>query len=220
MKRRAMTTHDVIVDWVEPGAKVLELGCGSGGLLARLVAERGVRAQGIEIDDASIFPCIEKGLNVLHEDVDAALGDYASGAFDYTIFDESLQRVVRQPDEVITEALRVSAASIVGFSNFAHCRARGQIFFEGRTPVTSSLPFAWHDTPNLHFLSIRDFLDYCESRGIRIEKSAFFGSNGPVRLLPNLRALTGFFLISKPTGTGDGKAWCRKATCASPDQLH
>lgn len=191
-----------IIEWVEPGASVLELGCGRGDLLVRLVVERGVKAQGIEIDDDAIFPCIEKGLNVLHEDADEALRDYADGAFDYVIFDESLQRVVRRPDQVLQEALRVSDRAIIGFSNFAHYLARLQIFFEGRTPVTSSLPFAWYDTPNLHFLSIRDFQDYCESRDIRIEKSAFFGRSGPVKLLPNLTALTGFFLISKLNGTG------------------
>jgi methionine biosynthesis protein MetW len=200
MKRQATTAHDLIVEWVEPGASVLELGCGRGDLLARLVSERGVKAQGIDIDEASIFPCVEKGLNVLHEDIDAALGDYASGAFDYTIFDESLQCVVRRPDQVITEALRISTAVIIGFSNFAHFRARAQIFFEGRTPITSSLPFAWYDTPNLHFLSIRDFMDYCESRQIRVEQSVFLGGNGPLRLLPNVRAVKGFFLITKPSG--------------------
>jgi methionine biosynthesis protein MetW len=201
-KRR--TAHDRIVDWVEPGSSVLELGCGKGDLLARLVAERNVKAQGIEIDNDAIFSCVEKGLNVLHEEVDAAFHDYADQAFDYTIFDESLQRVVRQPAIVLQEALRVSRKAIVGFSNFAHYRARGQIFVGGRTPVTASLPYAWHDTPNLHFLSIRDFSDYCDSRGIQIEKAAFFGKSRVTRLWPNLTALTGFFLISKePQAEGD-----------------
>ena len=189
--------HNAVIGWVEPGSSVLELGCGAGDLLARLVKERSVKAQGIEIDDGAVFACIEKGLNVLHEDVDEALHDYGDQTFDYVIFDQSLQRVVRQPDLVLQEALRVSRKVIVGFSNFAHYRARGQILLRGRTPVTRSLPFAWHDTPNLHFLSICDFRDYCDSRGMAIEQSVFFGSKRITRVAPNLTALTAFFLISK-----------------------
>lgn len=189
--------HDAIVGWIEPGSSVLELGCGRGELLSRLVDERSVRAQGIEIQEARIGDCLEKGLNVLHEEVDTALHDYEDAAFDYAIFDRSLQRVVGKPDLVLAEALRVSGRVIIGFSNFAHYRARWQIFFRGRTPVTRSLPFEWHDTPNLHFLSIRDFLDFCDSRSITVERSAFFGENGVVRARPNLRALTGYFIISK-----------------------
>lgn len=195
-KGAARASRDAIVEWVEPGSTVLELGCGSGDLLGRLVAERNVRAQGIEIDDMAVFSCVEKGLNVLHEEVDEALLDYAPGTFDYAIFDESLQRVVRRPDAVIAEALRVSRKAIVGFSNFAHYKARARILVSGRTPVTASLPYEWHDTPNLHFLSIRDFRDYCDSHGISIERSAFFCERGAIGLLPNLRALSGFFLIT------------------------
>ncbi|MBU1671989.1 MAG: methionine biosynthesis protein MetW [Actinobacteria bacterium] len=193
----ADAVRNEIIDWVEPGSSVLELGCGRGDLLARLVTEKGVRAQGVEIDAEAIFPCIEKGLNVVHEDADDALRDYGDGAFDYTIFDESLQRVVRRPDLVLQEALRVSRRVIVGFSNFAHYRARLQMLLRGRTPVTRSLPFAWYDTPNLHFLSINDFRDYCASREMVIEAATFFGRNSTVRSWPNLRALTGFFLVSK-----------------------
>ncbi len=196
VRKEGRSAQDIIVDWVEPGSSVLELGCGSGDLLARLASERGVRAHGIELDDASVFSCIEKGLNVLHEEVDDALRDYGSGAFDYTIFDGSLQRVVRRPHAVLREALRVSEKTIVGFSNFAHYRARAQILLRGRTPVTPSLPYAWHDTPNLHFLSIGDFVDYCESGGITIEKSWFSGAGREVRLRPNLTALSGYFLIA------------------------
>lgn len=194
--------HNTIIDWVEPGSSVLELGCGSGELLSRLVIEKSVKAQGIEIDDASIRLCVQKGLNVLHEQVDAALRDYADNSFDFTILDQSLQRVVRQPDVVLAEALRVSRKTIVGFSNFAHYRARYQIFFKGRTPVTTSLPYEWHDSPNIHFLSIIDFIDYCHSRGITIEKAAYFGYGGSTRLWPNPRALTGFFQISRGIPAG------------------
>jgi methionine biosynthesis protein MetW len=194
--------HDAIVGWVEPGSSVLELGCGRGDLLSRLVVERSVRAQGIEIQEARIGDCLEKGLNVLHEEVDTALHDYEDAAFDYTIFDRSLQRVAGKPDLVLAEALRVSRRVIIGFSNFAHYRARWQISFRGRTPVTRSLPFEWHDTPNLHFLSIADFTDYCDSRNIQIEKVAFFTGSGPTSWWPNLRALTGFFQISRGIPAG------------------
>ncbi|MBU4174174.1 MAG: methionine biosynthesis protein MetW [Actinobacteria bacterium] len=194
--------HSTIIDWVEPDSSVLELGCGGGELLSRLVTERSVKAQGIEIDDASIYLCVQKGLNVLQEQVDAALRDYSDKTFDFTIFDQSLQRVVRQPDVVLEEALSVSRKTIVGFSNFAHYRARYQIFFKGRTPVTASLPYEWHDTPNLHFLSVADFRGYCDSRNILIEKAAFFTGSGPTRWWPNLMALTGFFQISRGIPAG------------------
>lgn len=189
--------HDTIISWVEPGSSVLQLGCGDGDLLARLAYERNVKAQGIEVDEGSIYRCVQRGVDVLHEKIDTALHDYADGSFGFTIFDRSLQRVVGRPEEVLEEALRVSRRAIVGFSNFTEWRARFQIFFKGRTPVTQSLPYHWYDTPNLHFLSIADFVDYCTLKGIRIEQTAFFGRHGPARLLPNLRAGTGLFLVSR-----------------------
>ncbi len=189
--------HDTIAGWVKYGSSVLELGCRDGSLLERLVAEKGVKAQGVEPDDESIFLCVEKGLYALHEQADTALHDYADDSFDYAIFDRSLQRVAGKPEKVLEEALRVSRRTIVGFSNFAHYRARYQISMRGRTPVTQSLPYHWYDTPNLHFLSIGDFSDYCGSKGIRIEEAAFFGRRGAIGLWPNLRALSGFFLISR-----------------------
>jgi methionine biosynthesis protein MetW len=174
---------------------VLDLGCGEGALLDLLVREKSVRAQGIEIDEQAIYLCVAKGLSVFHEDIDHGLSDYSDQSFDYVVLSQSFQQV-KNPDIVLKEALRVGRQVIVGFPNFAHFLARLQIFFKGKTPVTPSLPYAWHDTPNLHFLSISDFIEYCRQRKIKIEKAVFTGKNKGVKLFPNLFALTGFFLIS------------------------
>ncbi|OGP57524.1 MAG: methionine biosynthesis protein MetW [Deltaproteobacteria bacterium RBG_13_52_11b] len=188
--------YGVFLDWIEAGSSVLDLGCGDGKLLSLLVREKKVKAQGIEIDEQAIYRCVAKGLSVFHQDIDNGLSEYANKSFDYVILNQSFQQV-KKPDIVLTEALRVSEKVIISFPNFAHYRARVQIFFNGRTPITSSLPYEWHDTPNLHFLSILDFVEYCEKRNITIETSSFVGRNRSVKIFPNLLALTGVFLISK-----------------------
>jgi methionine biosynthesis protein MetW len=188
--------YRVILKWVRRGSSVLDLGCGDGELLTLLVRERNVKAQGIEIDEQAIHQCVAKGLSVFHEDIDNGLSDYAEQSFDYVILNQSFQQV-KKPDIVLMEALRVGREVIVGFPNFAHYQARLQIFFKGKTPVTPSLPYEWHDTPNLHFLSILDFIEYCQKRNITIEKSSFVGKDRGVKIFPNLFALAGIFLIAK-----------------------
>jgi methionine biosynthesis protein MetW len=187
--------HTMILGWVRRGAFVLDLGCGDGALLDLLVREKNVRAQGIEIDEQAIYQCVAKGLSVFHEDIDHGLSDYSNQSFDYVVLNQSFQQV-KKPDIVLKEALRVGRQVIVGFPNFAHYLARLQIFFKGKTPVTPSLPYTWHDTPNLHFLSISDFIEYCRQSNIKIEKSAFIGKNKGIKIFPNLFALIGLFLIS------------------------
>ncbi len=189
--------EEIITSWIKAGSSVLELGCGNGVLLNKLKAERGAAVHGIEIDDSSVRECVRIGLDVLHESADGALTDYGDGAFDYVIFNDSMQRVVNKPDEVLGEALRVGKRVIVTVPNFAHIKARSQIFFLGRTPVTASLPYEWYNTPNLHFLSIADILAYFRKRDIKLEASLFASGNRAVKAFPNLRALTGVFLISK-----------------------
>jgi len=187
--------YRAILKWIRQGSSVLDLGCGDGALLDLLVRERSVRAQGIEIDEQAIYQCVAKGLSVFHEDIDHGLSDYADQSFDYVILNQSFQQV-KSPDLVLKETLRVGREVIAGFPNFAHYQARLQIFFEGKTPVTPSLPYEWHDTPNLHFLSISDFIEYCRQRNIKIEKAAFVGKKRRIKIFPNLFALTGIFLIS------------------------
>ena len=195
MQSNPSLDHKAILEWIHEGSSVLDLGCGDGELLALLVRERHVKAQGIEIDEQAIYQCVAKGLSVFHEDIDNGLSDYADQSFDYVILNQSFQQV-KKPDIVLREALRVGSEVIVGFPNFAHYQARLQIFFRGRTPVTPSLPYEWHDTPNLHFLSISDFIEYCHQRNIKIERAAFAGKKRRIRILPNLFGLTGIFLIS------------------------
>ena len=188
--------HEIILDLVRPRATVLDLGCGDGELLASLVRERQARGQGIEIDNQAVYRCVARGISVIHGDIDSALADYPDNTFDYVILNQSLQQV-RQPDPVLQESLRVGREVIVGFPNFAQLSARFQIAIKGQAPVTPSLPFEWYNTPNLHFLSISDFDEYCRNRNIKIKKSVYVGKNGRVRICPNIFAASGIYLITQ-----------------------
>lgn len=187
--------HRIILGLIESQSSVLDLGCGTGELLYFLIKEKQAHGQGIEIDEQAIYKCVAKGLNVFHGDIDSGLAEYRDKSFDYVILNQSFQQV-KKPDVVLREALRVGKKVIVAFPNFAYYRARLQIFFKGKTPITPSLPYEWCDTPNLHFLSISDFIEYCHKRNINIEESVFIGKNERIKIFPNWFALVGLFLIS------------------------
>ncbi len=188
--------HIGILEWIREGSSVLDLGCGDGELLDLLIREKGVKAQGIEIDEQAIYRCVARGISVFQEDIDNGLLGYGDKAFDYVILNQSLQQV-KKLDMVLKDALRVGKEVIIGFPNFANYQARFQMSFKGRAPVTPSLPYGWYDTPNLHFLSILDFLDYCRERKVKIKKTLYLGKKNVIKILPNLFALTGIFLIFK-----------------------
>jgi methionine biosynthesis protein MetW len=187
--------YQIIANWIPSEASVLDLGCGNGELLSQLVKDKNVHAQGIELSEPAIQSCVAAGLNVFQQDIDIGLSEYGDKSFDYVILNQTFQQV-KKPDYVLKEALRVGRKTIVGFPNFVNLSSRSQIFFKGRVPVTKSLPYEWYDTPNLHFLGIADFKDYCKKRGLKIEDSAFVRKNGKVRLFPNLFADLGLFLLS------------------------
>jgi methionine biosynthesis protein MetW len=196
MENNIQLDHKVILDLVNPQSSVLDLGCGSGDLLYLLVKEKKARVQGIEIDDQAIYKCVAKGLNVFHGDIDTGLTEFRDKSFDYVILNQSMQQILHV-DKVLTDALRVGKNVIVGFPNFAYYKFRLQMFFKGRAPVTASLPYQWYETPNLHFLSITDFKNYCRSKKINIKRGICIGENKKALFFPNLFAQTGIFLITK-----------------------
>lgn len=186
----------VISSWINSGASVLDLGCGDGELLSFLIRNKQVHAQGVELSEQAIGNCVAAGLSVFQQDIDTGLTDYAEKSFDYVILNQTLQQV-KKPDFAIKEALRVGKKVIIGFPNFCYITDRFQIFFRGKVPVSASLPYEWYDTPNLHFLSIADFKEYCKKNLITVESSIFISKNRKINFLTNLFGEVGLFLVSK-----------------------
>ncbi|MEI7998746.1 MAG: methionine biosynthesis protein MetW [Candidatus Omnitrophota bacterium] len=188
--------HKYILQMIKPNSHVLDLGCGDGVLLSYLIKQKNCRATGIEIDEKAIYNCVERGVTVSHVDIDSGLQDYSDNRFDYVILNESLQEIL-YPEKVINEALRVGKKVIVGIPNFCNIIARLQIFFLGKVPVTKGLPYTWYNTPNLRFLSIKDFREFCNQRNITIESERAIGATNEVFFWRNLFANVAIFLIRK-----------------------
>ena len=193
--------HRVIFDIIGRRSRVLDLGCGEGDLIALVTEKEGVRVQGIELDPEAVHRCVMRGFSVFHGDIESGLSEYPDESFDWVILNQSMQEV-RKVDFVIEECLRVGRNVIVGFPNFAYLTARLSIFLFGRTPVTASLPHRWFDTPNVRFLSIKDFFAFCRGKGITVVAVRFLGKKGIIRLLPNVRALDAIFVLTRK---GDGQ---------------
>ena len=187
--------HRIIYSIIEPDSRVLDLGCGEGDLLYPLVRDKHVRAQGIELDDKAIQECVKKGLSVFQDDIENSLREYPDHSFDYVILNQSMQEV-KKVDLVIQEAMRIGNKVIVGFPNFAYIKSRLMLFFRGKSPITRSLPYLWFDTPNVRFLSITDFKNFCEEKNIRIVKAHYLGEKAIVRLWPNLLAMNAIFVLT------------------------
>ena len=189
--------YDVIVDLVEPGSRVLDLGCGDGLLLYRLVQEKGARGTGVEISQAGVQAAIARGLSVVQADLDEGLADYQNQSFDWVILNQTLQSLTK-PTLVMEEMLRVGRRGIVGLPNFGYWRLRFRLLLTGRMPSSPSLSYRWYDTPATRLLTIEDFRCYCRQHGFDILRQIYLsGRDGKRRTFwPNWLAETGIFVLA------------------------
>lgn len=200
-KLRLRLGYSIITDMIQQGAKVLDLGCGNGNLLAKLYKEKGIKGLGVEINQGKVISSLEKGLSVIQADIDAGLEEFGDKEYDWVILNQTLQSV-EKPDYVINEMLRVGKKVVVSFPNFAYWKVRFYLFFMGRMPKSKILPYEWFDTPNIHLLTVNDFYQFCKKRNIKILKSIFMTKarvkkNFVTRLLSNFFAEEVIFVVSK-----------------------
>ena len=186
--------YAIISDIVEPNTRVLDIGCGEGELLEWLQTRKHVDARGIEIAGARVQRAISRGVSVYQGDIDQGLADYPDGAFDYVILSQTLQEV-RHPLRVLRDMLRVGRHAIVAFPNFGHWRVRVSHLLTGRAPRTELFPYEWYDSPNIHFLTIHDFISLARMESWTIERGIYLSGHRKIALAPNLLAETAVFLI-------------------------
>jgi len=167
----------VVADFIAPRAKVLDVGCGDGELLELLQTEKQVDGRGVEISQRGVNECVARGLSVIQGDADKDLVFYPDKGFDFVILSQTLQ-ATRNPRLVLEHLLRIGERSIVSFPNFGHWRVRLSLLLRGRMPVTTDLPYSWYDTPNIHFCTIKDFVNLCEEVGAKVEKATALDGNG------------------------------------------
>ncbi len=192
----------LIASWIEPGAKVLDLGCGTGDLIYHLKEKKDAKGIGIEHDEVKVTHCIEKGLSVLQGDINEEVLDYPDNAFDYVILSQTLQQVY-EPLTLIHSILRIGNKGIVSFPNFSHWKIRFQLLLSGYAPITPQLPYQWYDTPNIRVITLKDFQKFIRDNSFKMIKEVGINTNSKdksgsvIRILPNLFANFGIFMIGK-----------------------
>lgn len=191
---------DIIQQWIPENSRVLDLGCGDGELLAWLKANKNVTGYGLEIDPDKINACLEKGVNVVEQNLDLGLGNFASNSFDVVVMTQALQ-VVHYPDKILQEMLRIGRTCIITFPNFGHWRCRWYLATRGRMPVSDFMPYTWYNTPNIHFCTFKDFEALCKEMQMQVldrlavdnQHRAHLGN----RLLPNLLGEIGIYRVTR-----------------------
>ncbi|MFC2972126.1 methionine biosynthesis protein MetW [Azotobacter bryophylli] len=191
---------EIIQEWIPAGSRVLDLGCGNGELLAWLRDNKRVSGYGLEIDQANIAACLSKGVNVIEQDLDKGLGNFASDSFDVVVMTQALQ-AVHYPDRLLEEMLRVGRTCILTFPNFGHWRCRLYLASRGEMPRSEFLPYTWYNTPNIHFCTFRDFEALCRERRVRVLQRLAVDREHrhglASRLWPNLLGEIGIYHVSR-----------------------
>ena len=192
----------VVASWIEPHSTVLDLGCGTGDLLAWLKINKEVTGVGIEQDPEKVATCIGRGLTVVQGDLNSEVEDYRDSSFDYVILSQTLQQVY-EPARLLSSLARIGRKVIVSFPNFSHYTIRLQLLFNGLAPKNDQLPYSWYDTPNIRVITLADFRKFTNDVGYRIVKEIAINTNSAnsagevVRFLSNIRATYGIFAIEK-----------------------
>lgn len=192
--------YAIISGIIQPGSRVLDLGCGDGELLAWLAQNKRVEARGVEISGAQVQKAIARGVSVFQGSIEEALSDYPDDCFDYVILSQTLQET-REPLRVLREMLRVGQRGIVAFPNFGHWTVRLAHLWTGRAPKTELFPHEWYDSPNIHFLTVHDFEALARLEGWLIHQRMFLHGQRRIRVLPNLLAAVAVYLFSRPRET-------------------
>jgi len=182
----------LIADMIEPGARVLDIGCGEGELLSYLFEAKGIDARGIELSQAGVNLCVSQGLSVVQGDADTDLINYPEKSFDVVILSQTIQ-ATQKPHIVLEQMLRIGRKIIISIPNFGYWRVRLQLLFNGTMPMTKSLPESWYETPNIHFCTIRDFENLCSNLDVTVENQLAVDSRGYSKLISSSRLLMNFF---------------------------
>ncbi|MCP4258378.1 MAG: homoserine O-acetyltransferase [Planctomycetes bacterium] len=195
---RVRVDYDVIESLIKPDSTVLDIGCGDGELLANLITDKNITGKGIELEQDLVLNCVDRGLSIIQHDIELGLEDFADKSYDYVILSQTVQ-TIKNTEMVFSELLRVAKKVIVSFPNFAHWRCRAQLFLAGSAPVTKQLSFEWHNSPNIHCLSLKDFERFCKKLSVKVEKKIPLIKTrlSPVKFAPNLFAEQVIYVTSK-----------------------